>query len=182
MTSSDFNSPFDVDKLGPHPKKIHFEASEAERKMLCARFELLDMLSFKASVLLQRIKGKRIQAHYTGQVQITQQCVITFKDVQSTLNFDFIRLYEPEVKNAVQDKEIDVDSQSTDEVDLIVEGKIDLLDALCEELGLDIDPHPRVEGIQFNEFGVGPEITEEEVQENNPFSVLAGLNQTKTKK
>jgi len=182
MTPNEFSHVFEADKLGPHPKKIHIEANTAHCTALSERFNLTDMAYLKGHVILERVKGKKIHAAFHAQTQITQNCVVTFKPVQTTLDLVFERFYEPSAKLDSPVKEIDIDSEDTNEVDPIIEGKIDLAEALCEELGLDIDPHPRVKGSQFNEFGVGPDITEEEIQTTNPFAVLAGLNQTEPKK
>ena len=171
----DFTLTFQVDKLGPNPKRIHINTSEAERDALKDRFELQSMDELAGQVMLRRLGGKKIEAHYQINARMTQQCVVTFKPIETALNLDFTRIYDESLKADQVEKEVEIDIESTEELDPIIEGVIDLGAAVSEELGLEIDPFPRAEGTDYTDIGVGPDITEEEVQENNPFSVLAKL-------
>lgn len=175
MHEKDFNVPFQIDKLGPNPKRIHLNADEDEREALCARFDLQSMEYFKGEAMLKRLSGKKIECHYQMQAKITQQCVVTFKPIVSEVNLDFQRIYDGSLKHKAEEKEIEIYIDDTEELDPIIDGVIDLGSAVSEELGLEIDPFPRADGTDYTDFGVGPEITEEEVQSSTPFAALAEL-------
>ena len=175
MTTTEFSHPFSVDKLGPNPKKIHLEATTDEIEELCTRFDLLGMDYLKGHVILKRLSGKKIECRFEASSKITQECVITFKPVTNTINLTFQRVYDGALNQEKDEKEIEIDVDASDELDPIIDGVIDLAAAVSEELGLEIDPFPRADDTDFTEYGAGPDITEEEVQANNPFAVLADL-------
>ncbi|MDV7338647.1 DUF177 domain-containing protein [Terasakiella sp. A23] len=175
MSAIDFTVPFQVDKLGPNPKRIHLDATADEIEALRERFDLQTMNFLKGQVMLQRLQGKKIECRFEVDTEVTQQCVVTFKPVTTRISLEFTRIYDETLKGDVDEKEVEIDIEATEELDPIIDGVIDLGAAVSEELGLEIDPFPRAEGTEFKEFGVGPEITKEEVQESNPFSVLADL-------
>ncbi len=175
MTETEFNVPFQADKLGPNPKRIHLEATADELAALSHRFGLQSMDFLKGEVMMQRLSGKKIECRFKASAKITQQCVVTFKPISSQINLEFTRIYDENLKGDHFEKEIEIDIEATEELDPIVDGVIDLGAAVSEELGLEIDPFPRADGTDYTEFGIGPEITEEEVKQNNPFSVLAEL-------
>lgn len=175
MSNTDFNLLFEVDKLGPNPKRIHINASKEELKALCERFDLLDMSFFKGEAMLQRLSGKKIECRYTASSEFEQQCVVTFKPVKKRIELEFSRIYDTSVNKEKVEKEVEIDIDETDELDPVIDGVIDLGQAVSEEFGLELDPFPRADGADFTDYGVGPEITEEEVKSNNPFAVLEGL-------
>ena len=91
------------------------------------------------------------------------------------MSLDFQRIYDGSLKHKTEEKEIEIHIDDTEELDPIIDGVIDIGSAVSEELGLEIDPFPRADGTDYTDFGVGPEITEEEVQSSTPFAALAEL-------
>ncbi len=177
MTEQDFSRPFQVDKLGPNPKKIHIQADETELKALKKRFSLDEIVNFEGEVMLHRLSGKKIEVRFQAQAHITQECVVTFKPVETDIKLEFVRIYDSSLATENEEKEIEIDIESSEELDPIIDGMIDLGQALAEELGLEVPSFPRADNTEFQEFGIGPEITQEEVNSSNPFSVLAKLKQ-----
>jgi len=175
MSEQDFSYRFQVDKLGPHPKKIHLEANTDELAGLKERFDLMEIDFFKGTALLQRLNGKKISVDFKVQAKIIQECVATFKPVETVIGLDFQRIYDSCVTPLDKEKEVEIEIDATEELDPIIDGVIDLGAAMAEELGLEIDPFPRADGTAYTEIGIGPEITQEEVEQNNPFAILAEL-------
>ncbi|WP_135077794.1 DUF177 domain-containing protein [Terasakiella sp. SH-1] len=175
MSDIDFSHPFAVDKLGPNPKKIHLKATQEECQALSERFNLTEMIFLKVEAVLQRLSGKKIECRFTGACQIEQECVVTFKPIETLIELEFTRLYDSSLARQNDEKEVEIDIESTDELDPIIDGVIDLGNAVAEELGLEIDLYPRADGTAYTEYGAGPEITEEEIESNNPFAVLAEM-------
>jgi len=175
MDKQDFSFAFQVDKLGPNPKRIHIEATDEELTELKERFDLKSLDFFKGTVILKRLPRQKIEAIYEAKAKITQECVVTFKPVKNLINLEFQRIYEPLSKSPRDKKEVEIDIESTEDLDPIIDGVIDLGAALAEELGLEIDPFPRADDTNYGDYSVGPEITEEEIESSNPFAVLADL-------
>lgn len=175
MNTQDFTYIFQVDKLGPNPKKIHIEANGDELSALKERFDLKNIAFFKGTATLKRLSGKKIACDFQAQAKITQECVATFAPIETVINLDFQRIYDSSITPLDKEKEVEIEIDATEELDPIIDGVIDLGAAMAEELGLEIDPFPRADGTAYTELGVGPEITEEEIESNNPFAVLAEL-------
>jgi len=133
----------------------------------------------KGEIILKRLSGQKIEYKVTAKTKITQKCVVSLKPVRSSIDVSFRRVYGSASVRENQGKEIIIDIDATDELDPIVEGLIDLAEVLAEELGLEIDLFPRAESTDFSDFGVGPDITENEIQKKNPFAVLKDLKKKK---
>ena len=56
-----FSHPFQVDKLGPNPKRIHLEANNDELRELEKRFDLKQMSFLKGEAILKRLSGQKIE-------------------------------------------------------------------------------------------------------------------------
>lgn len=171
----EFSIPFKVDELGPNPKKIHFDASEKERADLSLRFGLVSMSYLKGTVELKRLSGKKIELKAAASTKIVQTCVVSLKPITSKLDVSFRRVYGSPQVNQNHSEEVVLDLEQADDLDPIIGGIIEIGEAISEELGLEIDPFPRADGIEFDEFGVGPELTQDEVKVKNPFAALADL-------
>ena len=172
MSEHEFTYPFQIDKLGPNPKRLHVEASPEDIDFLCAMFELNSMSFFKGQVVLERLSGKKIEGKFSFSTKFIQECVVTGKDVITPLSVEFSRIYDQSIALHDQESEIDIDIESDEEIDPIIDGTIDIAAAMIEELGLEVNPFPRLDESEFEDYGIGPEITEEEVKSNNPFAVL----------
>ncbi len=175
MTHPDFTHPFEIDKLGPNPKRIHLTPSNDELKGLCERFDLQEMTSFVGEAVLRRLSGQKIEIKYQASTRFKQECVVTFKPVDKELELAFTRVYDASKKKRQVEKEVEIDIDDTDDLDPVIDGVIDLAADVTEEFGLELDPFPRADGADFEDYGIGPDITEKEVRSANPFAVLEGL-------
>lgn len=175
MTDDAFTLPFKVDTLGPNEKRLKFIANDAERQVLKERFELEDLTLLEGEACLKRLQRQMIGIDYRVTCHLRQLCVVTFKPIDHELNLAFRRVYAPESRFEKPKKELDIEIDETEDLDPIIEGVIDIFAAIGEELALEIDPFPRLEGQDYVVYGVGPEIEQEEVEKSNPFAVLADL-------
>jgi uncharacterized metal-binding protein YceD (DUF177 family) len=175
MENPIFLRPIQVDILGPNPKRIKIDANSDELRELEERFDLKQMDFLTGEAILKRISGQKIECKITAKAKITQICVVSLKPVVSAIDVSFRRVYGSASERKSQSSEIIIDIDADDELEPILDGVIDIAEALTEELGLEIDPFPRAEGSDFSDFGVGPDITEDEVQALNPFAALSGL-------
>ena len=175
MSFPDFSQLFEVDKLGPNPKRIHIEAQGDVLKGLAERFGLLSMRVMKAQAVLRRLSGQKIEVKYEASSQFEQECVVTHKPVKQEISLAFTRLYDAAPNPRNEEKEVEIDIEATEDLDPVIDGVIDLGADIGEEFGLELDPFPRAENAAFTDFGIGPDITEEEIKSSNPFAVLEGL-------
>ena len=108
MSAHEFTHPFQVDKLGPNPKKLHVEANADDLKALCERFELQAMTYFKGNVVLERLSGKKIEGKFEVSTEVTQECVVTFKPLVNKINLEFSRIYDSSLAKQDDEKEIEI--------------------------------------------------------------------------
>ena len=133
---------------------------------------------------------KRGGAKISGSIKasVSQPCVVTTEPVEQHLELELERsfLSPQEMERRIQimeEGELILDPENSDEPDEVVDGEIDLWQVLVEELCLAIDLYPRKEGAQ-----IGSEFANSEKPENDgneekqrPFSELKALiNQKKT--
>lgn len=136
-------------------KQIRFEANPEERRAIADHLGLvaLESLSGEARVRSWRGRGAILEGHLKAVV--VQTCVVTLGPVTSTVEQDFERRYLPEDLIAreadLQSGDIEVELTAEDPPEALVGGRIELGDAVVEELSLGLDPFPRCEGAQVEQ-------------------------------
>jgi uncharacterized metal-binding protein YceD (DUF177 family) len=111
---------------------------------------------------LRREADAAISAHGRLRARVTQTCIVSLDDFNTTVTEDFHIRFVPVGKDS--DNE---DPESPDE--LVYEGVvIDLGEATAEQLGLALDPYPRKPGAVLPEEG-------EPEAKPHPFAALAAL-------
>ena len=90
------------------------------------------------------------------RTSITQTCVVTLEPFDSDLALDVDRTFEPasskprKIRDLNDEGEIEIDLETLDPPDLVVDGVLDLGAVICEELALSLDPFPRKPGVEFS--------------------------------
>ena len=167
----EFSRPLVVANLDEETETT-FEANAEERSALARRLEFLQLDVLRADVRIVREIGAMVQV--TGRVvaDLTQACVVTLEPVSSHLEFDVEVRFAPAelVAEMVADEEISFEEEDPPEV--IVDGVIDLGEALAEQLALEIDPFPRAAGAEFPGYSSG---SAGENRSASPFAVLEEL-------
>jgi uncharacterized metal-binding protein YceD (DUF177 family) len=152
------------------------KAKPAELEALAKRFDVLSIDSLSAEVTLKAIAGGslvRVDGHFSAHV--VQTCVVTLEPVPAEIEEYFSLTYgtpEPEVPG----EEIELSLDDEDPPDPIIDGHIDVGEAVAEHVALALDPFPRKPGIAFD---AGPAEPVEEETKPNPFAVLAQLRKNK---
>ncbi|MBM6595530.1 YceD family protein [Microvirga pudoricolor] len=155
--------PVDVVHMPARGTQAHVHATEEECRALARDFKLPAIRSLTGDFTLEKT-AKGIQVRGTVRADITQTCVATLEDFDSTVEEDVdVDFAEPEGMPAAPP----TDEHDFDPPDEIVNGKIDLGALTAEFLALGLDPYPRKPGAAF-EGG-------DKDKEESPFAALAKL-------
>ncbi|MBE0530146.1 MAG: DUF177 domain-containing protein [Rhodospirillales bacterium] len=147
------------------------EATPAEREYLARRLGVVSVDLLTADLRLIRMMGAMVRLEGQLAAEVTQSCVVTLAPVHSRIAATVDRRYGPPEALAETDSE-DVGLEDDDVPEVLVNGVIDLGEAVAEQLALEIDPFPRAEGAEFPGYASGPVPTE---TTKSPFAALGDL-------
>lgn len=157
-----------VDQLGPGETAFEISAEPAEREALARRFGILGIDRLDASLRLRPLGAGRVRLSGTLNAEVRQACVVTLEEVPARIDEAVERSYAPVAGALEQDVTLEFDAEEAP--DAIVEGAIDLGEAVAEALALALDPYPRAPGVEF-----APPPGPPEPERPNPFAVLEKL-------
>jgi uncharacterized metal-binding protein YceD (DUF177 family) len=172
----EFSRPVRLDHIPASGMEYEIEAKPAERAALAERFDIPSIDALKAKVHLKAIAGGavvRLDAVITAAV--VQTCVVSLEPVPARVNEEFSMTFgaaKPEEVGA----EIELSVEDDDPPEPIIDGIIDVGEAVAEHLSLALDPFPRKAGMTFEG---GEEPTPAEEKRPSPFAVLAQLRKNK---
>ncbi|HLO76741.1 MAG TPA: DUF177 domain-containing protein [Magnetospirillum sp.] len=165
-----------VDQIPAAGITLDLKAKPAELAALAERFGLQSIDDLEATVTLKAVAGGtifRLDGRFCAHV--VQTCVVTLEPVPATVAEEFSLTYGG-VEADEYDAEIELSLEEDDPPDPVVDGMIDVGEAVAEHVALALDPFPRKPGTAFE--GGDPE-PEEEEKRPNPFAVLAELRKNK---
>jgi uncharacterized metal-binding protein YceD (DUF177 family) len=158
----EFHRPLALDRIGPHGLDLTVEATPAECAALAVRMNLPAVLAVSCVFHLIREGRDVVLARGALRAKVTQTCVVSLDDFDAPVEEVFQVCFVP--SGAETD---DIDPESDDEIPF--EGNvIDLGEAAAEQLGLALDPYPRMPDVEM------PAIEDE--PEARPFAALRRLN------
>lgn len=145
-------------------------------------YELEAIHDLTAEFILKPYRKAGLRVVGPIRANVSQKCVVSLEPFDSTLEVDVDRTFEPvssrprKIRDLNEDGEIEIDLESLDPPDVIVDGVLDLGAVICEELALSLDPFPRRPGAEF-EDGDGEDDIEEDAPEEkpSPFAALQAL-------
>lgn len=170
-----------ADRLGDGEKHIVVEPDAAARERIAKAYECLAVDKLSADLTLKpwRKAGVRIVGMIDAVLQ--QKCVVTLDTFEQELSDPVDRTFEPvssrprRARDINADGEIEIELESLDPPDVMLDGEIDLGALICEQLALNIDPFPRKPGVEFHQQTDEPEDSDKE--KPSPFAALAELKQ-----
>jgi hypothetical protein len=168
-----------VDRLDQGEIAETIGATAEERAALAARFGLLSLNSLRAELTLGRVeRGPLVQVKGRFTADVVQSCVISLEPVASRIEEDFTLLYGPE--RAAPSRGHVLAADLKDEVDdwpePIEAGRIDVGEAVAQQLALALDPYPRKPGVRLEDvMGQRAGVSVEAASES-PFAVLARIS------
>ncbi|HVY15628.1 MAG TPA: DUF177 domain-containing protein [Rhodopila sp.] len=161
MIQPELHRPLPFDRVGPNGLDIAITATPAECAALAQRMNLPAIKHLTCSFHLTQLGLRRVQARGQLKAEVTQTCVVTLEDFDATVEETFAIRFVPE-----DEIKEELDLEDDDEVPFD-NGVVDLGEAAAEQLGLALDPYPRMPGAEL------PALDEEE--EDNPFEALNRL-------
>ena len=156
MTVPEFSRPIEAMRLGSEAAIYKITATAKERMALSTRFNLIALERFEAEVRLARLSGGLIHLTARFLAEPVQTCVVTLDPVPSRIEERFTLLYgdQPEVPG-----------ENDDLIEPLIAGRIDIGEAVAQQLSLSLDPFPRSAAARTN--------ADIELQPPSPFAELA---------
>jgi uncharacterized metal-binding protein YceD (DUF177 family) len=118
--------------------KHEIAATEAERAALARRFSLLTLDRLEAEVGLRTLPGGMVRLSASFTAEIVQSCVVTLEPVPGRIAEEFTLLYG-DVDDA---REVVLDGEA-ETVEPFAGDRIDIGEAVAQQLSLALDPFPR---------------------------------------
>jgi uncharacterized metal-binding protein YceD (DUF177 family) len=159
---AEFYRPLSLDRIGPQGLDLTIEANAAECSALAVRMNLAAVVAMSCEFHLIREGRDVVAARGVLRARVTQTCVISLEEFDADLEETFQVRFVPSGEESD-----DIDPESDDEIPF--EGNlIDLGEAAAEQLGLALDPYPRMPGVEMP--------AAEDEPEPHPFAALRRLN------
>lgn len=173
-----------VDSLASKGKRFVLEPNAQERRAIADAYNLLSLDSFTAEVTLAPMHHDLVRLQGLIEAEVTQACVVTLEPVKEKVSATFERIFAPIGEGQelhgfawTDEEEVELDSESDGAPEPYGHGVIDIGAVVGEQLSLEINPFPRVQGAQFD--GLSDSANEGEDERPNPFAVLAQLKDKK---
>jgi uncharacterized metal-binding protein YceD (DUF177 family) len=185
----EFSRPVSPEAIGEQGRTMSIEADRDECARLAERLGLNSLESLSAEIgLTPQKKGRFIHLEGRLQADIQQTCVVTLEPIETHIEASIERLYDTTMETLSDgdtvkegdDFDVEIDSEDDDPPEALMEGQIDIGEAITEQLALEINPFPRKPGISFAEYSSGTEDGSADGADNTvsgagPFSGLASL-------
>jgi uncharacterized metal-binding protein YceD (DUF177 family) len=166
----EFSRPVAAESIGSQVQHREITADAEECAALAKRFDLVSLDRLAATLVLQRHAGDTISL--TGQLvaDVVQSCVVTLAPVVAHVESELEADYGAVVSHA---EAIDIDPLNDEALEPLVDGQIDMGEAVAQQLAVALDPYPRARGARLPEAEfAGPG---EKTGKKQPFAVLATL-------
>lgn len=187
----EFSKIVEVSAVAEGGRHLAIEANADERARLAERFGLIGIDGLAADVSLSPEEGGRlIRLTGTFTADVVQTCVVSLETLHDHLEATIDRVYATDasvpIDTTVADEE-HLDPEGDDPPDPALDGRIDVGEAVAEELALSLDPFPRKPGITFQDYVAGqtrsgaslePEKDRNSGPGGGPFAALAKLKDT----
>jgi len=165
--------------------KDEYVTVSPDAKALAAIAETYDLEAIRnltAEFTLKPYRKAGVRVVGPVRAIVIQMCVVSLEPFDSKMEIDVDRTFEPvssrpcKVRDLNEDGEIEIDLESLDPPDVILDGVLDLGAVICEELALSLDPFPRKPGAEFEGGDGEDEIEDDEPEEKpSPFAALQAL-------
>lgn len=186
--SKEFSRFIEVDKIGHGGASRSISATAEERRALADRFDLQEIAELSANLNLARTRGGAVRLDGRIHAEIVQTCVVSLQPVPAVID-DPIAMSFAEAAGGDAGEgsaEIDLLYDVDDAAEPILNGRIDLGEAVAQQLALVLDPYPRAPGAEIppayaadladvDAASQAAEPTPEGVPDVNPFSILGKL-------
>eukprot|EP00903_Cladosiphon_okamuranus_P001377 g1375.t1 len=169
-------------KVVDKDEKITVQPDAASRQAIAAAYDLNAIPDLTAHFTLKPYRKAGVRVVGPVKMTINQTCVVSLEPFDSSLELEVDRTFEPhssrprKIRDLNEEGEIEIDLESLDPPDVILDGVLDLGAVICEELALSLDAFPRKDGAAFEGGDDDEEEAAEEVEEKpSPFAALQAL-------
>lgn len=161
---------------------INFKATPDELKALTKRLLIDGLKSLKGHAIVQILPNDNVRADVSFNAKVEQHCGVTLEPIKTNVSCEYTTTYSKEIDEewGLDEEESQDQDEHIDPFEAIIEGKIDLGEMCIEQLALEIDPFPRVQGATFDGYSALPKgLDASAFEKKNPFAALAQLKTTK---
>lgn len=159
--------------MGNDGREIVFSANAEERAALAQRFDLADLATLTGKAQLSRVAGGRVyRLSASFEADVIQTCVVTLEPMPARVSESFTLTFAP-AEEIERPNEVVIGDEE-DPPEPLIDGTIDIGEAVAEHLCLALDPFPRKEAAVIPE----PYVAKEDVVDDerpHPFAALAEL-------
>jgi uncharacterized metal-binding protein YceD (DUF177 family) len=134
----EFARPVEVPRATGRLATHAIAANAGERAALARRLSLLSLDRLEAEVRLERLDGGFVRLTASLVAEVVQECVVTLEPLPARIAEDFTVLYG--AAEAARDILIDSEAEPVEPLD---GGRIDIGEAVAQQLSLALDPFPR---------------------------------------
>lgn len=167
-----------VDRLEQGDVVEAISAGAQERLALAARFDLVAIDSLSARVALRRVgRGPVVRVEGRLSAEVVQSCVVSLEPVRNRVEEDFVLLYAPEGAEEGHGHVLEegYGLEDDDWPEPLEKGKIDIGEAVAQQLALALDPYPRKPGVRLEDVIGQREGVGADEPSGSPFAALARL-------
>jgi uncharacterized metal-binding protein YceD (DUF177 family) len=168
--SPEFSRVLSADSIGSLAQRREIVAEVSERAALARRFGLISLERLTATLELRRHMNDVVglTGHLVGDV--VQSCVVSLAPVAAHIETDFEASYSAREDPLSQ---LDFDPLDRDGPEPLIDGQVDLGEAVAQQLAVALDPYPRAAGAVLQP--VQPAASGEQSGKNRPFDALVTL-------
>lgn len=183
LPDREWSVPILVDDIPSQGKTYTLTPSDAEKKAIAKRLQILSVDSLNARLVIGRDNAHVIQVKGEFEAEITQNCVVTLEPMKTKVSDSFDAWYADHDKavsfkraqhEALLKKEM-VDLpilEENEDPEPIEEGKIDLGELVTQYLSLAVPPYPHKEGSDYENKETLRSGPAKETLRPNPFAAL----------
>jgi uncharacterized metal-binding protein YceD (DUF177 family) len=175
LAEAEFSRWVEAARIGPEGLDLTVEATEEERRRVAARLGILAVEALAGSIrLVPAPDSGAVRLSARLHAAVVQACVVSLEPVRNEIDLTFERVYRAGAAPAAAGrKEVWVDPEVEEPPEPLVDGSIDVGEAMVEELALALDPYPRKPGA---ELPAGWEERAGAGERESPFAALAKLS------
>lgn len=145
----EFSRIVDQAALAALPVHRTIQATEAERQALARRFGLVELPALGADVTLSASPGGQVRLDGVLKARVVQSCVVTLEPVPAEIDESFTLFYAEAAAPTGHSIDLPIEDEAWPEP--IVDGAIDIGEAVAQQLAVSLDPYPRAPGAALDQ-------------------------------
>lgn len=193
MTTKTFpySYPVNAAEVVDTDRKVVVTPDAVARGAIADAYDLVAISHMAVEFVLKPYRKAGLRVVGSVSMDMTRTCVVSLEPFESRLVFDVDRTFEPvssrsgRIRDLNEEGEIEIDLETLDPPDVILDGTVDLGALVCEELALALDPFPRMPGVEFElrqkMDSAEADEADDADKKPSPFAVLQALKTDKDK-